>query len=111
MTFILLAIAQFAIAGQTPKQFLDSGTNRPFDVTKHSVPIEELRSGLPKDAIPAIDHPKFLSVKQAQEFMAEQDRVLAVDLNGIARAYPIKILNWHEIVNDSLNGQPITVTW
>ena len=108
---LLLAAAQFAIAGETRKRFLDSGTKRPFDVTRHSVPVEELRGGLARDGIPAIDHPKFVSAKQAGKFLSGQDRVLAVDLNGVAKAYPIKVLNWHEIVNDKVNGRPITVTW
>jgi hypothetical protein len=68
-TLILLSVTQFAIAGETPRRFLESGTNRPFDVTKHSVPIEELRSGLPKDGIPAIAHPKFVSVNRARELV------------------------------------------
>jgi hypothetical protein len=68
-TLILFALTQFAIAGETPKRSLESGTDRPFDVTKHSVPIEELRSGLPKDGIPAIAHPKFASVNRARELV------------------------------------------
>lgn len=100
------------LVGEEKKLYLESGTGRPFDVTKHAVPIEELiGGGPPKDGIPSIDNPKFVSAKEAGKFLAPQERVLGVELNGIAKAYPIKILNWHEIVNDEVNGRPITVTW
>ncbi len=66
--------------------------------------------GPPKDGIPAIDKPMFESAAQA-DWLKPDDRVLGIWLNGIARAYPIAILNWHEIVNDRFDYQPVVVTY
>lgn len=66
--------------------------------------------GPPKDGIPAIDKPQFESAAQAG-WLKPDDRVLGIWHNGIARAYPIAILNWHEIVNDRFDDQPVVVTY
>lgn len=82
-----------------------------FDFSKHSIPIEEILSGgPPKDGIPAILRPKFVEANKA-DFLKGEDRVLALFLNGEAKAYPIKILNWHEIVNDTIGGKPVLITY
>jgi len=60
---------------------------------------EILGGGPPKDGIPAIDSPRFIAPDRA-DFIKNDDRVLGIKINNIAKAYPIKILNWHEIVND-----------
>ena len=81
------------------------------DFSKHSVPLSEFRSGGPgKDGIPAIDEPKFISVDVA-DFLEPQEPVIALELSGDARAYPIQILVWHEIVNDVVDGVPVAVTF
>ena len=72
---------------------------------------EFLSGGPPKDGIPAIDHPRYESVAQADEWLEPQEPVILIELNGEARAYPIQILTWHEIVNDTLGGTPIVVTF
>ena len=66
--------------------------------------------GPPPDGIPPIDHPKFLP-GQAVRFLAPQEPVLAVEVRGVARAYPLRIMMWHEIVNDVVGAVPITVTY
>lgn len=66
--------------------------------------------GLPKDAIPAIDQPVFVPAGQAK-FMQDEEPVIGVAIGGIARAYPTWLLNGHEIVNDTIAGRTITVTW
>lgn len=111
LLFVLLALG-CGVAAQQDRVYLESGRGqRPFDVTNHSVPVEELRGGgPPRDGIPAIDHPKFVAAGEAR-FLRGDDRVLGVDHNGVAKAYPIRILNWHEIVNDDFAGQPVAVTW
>ncbi len=82
-----------------------------FDFSKHSIPTDEILSGGPaKDGIPAIDNPKFVKAKQAK-FIKDDDRVIGLAMNGMAKAYPIKILNWHEIVNDKIGGSPVVVTF
>jgi len=82
-----------------------------FDFSKHSVPLDQILSGgPPKDGIPAILHPVFINATEAS-FLNEQDRILGVVEGVEAKAYPIKILNWHEIVNDTLAGKPVVVTY
>ncbi|MGI9296331.1 MAG: DUF3179 domain-containing protein [Gammaproteobacteria bacterium] len=82
-----------------------------FDLSGATIPADEiLRGGPPRDGIPSIDRPKFAAVEDAG-FMREEDLVLGVAADGIARAYPIKILNWHEIVNDEIGGAPVAVTF
>ncbi len=82
-----------------------------FDFSKHSIPLDEILSGGPeKDGIPAILKPKFMPADRA-DFLKNDDRVLAFESNGEAKAYPIKILNWHEIVNDAIGGRPILITY
>ena len=82
-----------------------------FDLSIHSVPIDEIMSGGPaKDAIPALSDPVFVSASEA-EFLEDSDIVLGVEIEGKAKAYPIKILNWHEAVNDELSGTKILATW
>ena len=75
------------------------------------VDLREIRSGgPPPDGIPSIDAPQFLSSGQV-EFLAENEPVLAVDIDGDARVYPVQILMWHEIVNDTVGGIPVAVTY
>ncbi len=82
------------------------------DFTKHAIDPAELLSGGPsKDGIPAIDEPKFVSVDEAASFLQDREPVIVVEVNGEARAYPVQILIWHEIVNDVVGGVPLAVTY
>ncbi len=82
-----------------------------FDYTKHSIPTDEILSGgPPKDGIPALLHPKFISPKEAS-YLKNDDRVLGLFINGVAKAYPIKVMNWHEIVNDTIGGKAVMVSY
>ena len=82
------------------------------DFSKHSVPYSEILSGgPPKDGIPAIDAPSYVSIDKADEWLDSKEPVVLVELGGEARAYPIQILMWHEIVNDSLGDVPVSVTF
>lgn len=90
---------------------LGQGSSNQFDLSKHSVPLDQIVDGGPgKDGIPALLTPQFGSVPEAA-FLLEADRVLGLSRGAEAKAYPIKILNWHEIVNDSMNGKPVVVTY
>ena len=66
---------------------------------------------LPKDAIPAIFDPEFLTVEEADEWYDAEELVLGVEINGEARAYSIPFLSGREIVNDTVGGRKIAVTW
>ncbi|WP_447980699.1 DUF3179 domain-containing protein [Candidatus Nitrospira bockiana] len=82
-----------------------------FDLSKHSVPLDQIVSGGPgKDGIPAILNPLFVRAQDAG-FLHAEDRVLGMSQGQEAKAYPIKILNWHEIVNDTIGGRPVLVTY
>jgi hypothetical protein len=82
------------------------------DFSKHTVPYSEILSGgPPKDGIPAIDDPKFESVEAADEWLSPVEPVIFVQVGDDARAYPIQIFMWHEIVNDEVGGQPLVVTF
>ena len=66
---------------------------------------------LPKDAIPAIDDPRFYNAADADREYAPDELVLGVSIDGDSRAYSTPLLSSHEIVNDVVGGRPIAVTW
>ena len=72
---------------------------------------EVLSGGPPKDGIPAIDDPVFVAVVEADRWLAAQEPVVLVEAGGAAKAYPLQVLTWHEIVNDEVGGVPISVTF
>ncbi|MBI4363623.1 MAG: DUF3179 domain-containing protein [Candidatus Doudnabacteria bacterium] len=79
---------------------------------KHSIPLDGIVSGgPPKDGIPPIDNPKFIGIKTANESLSDEEPGVAIDIGGVKRFYPFQILVWHEIVNDTINGQRILVTY
>jgi hypothetical protein len=80
--------------------------------TKHSVPLDEIISGgPPKDGIPSIDQPKFISVSEANEWLKDEEPGIAFSRGQTNRFYPYQILVWHEIVNDTVDGNRILVTY
>ena len=81
------------------------------DFTKTSVDFAEIFSGgPPKDGIPSIDDPKFSPVAEI-DYLGPQEPVVGLVINGDARAYPLRVLTWHEIVNDTVGGLPVAVTF
>jgi hypothetical protein len=83
-----------------------------FDTsTTRSVALEDLHQGCPaRDCIPSIDSPKYVPAERATH-VGDDDRVIAISLNGDKRAYPARILDRHEIVNDTIGGRPVAITW
>lgn len=78
---------------------------------KHLIPLDKIRGGgPPKDGIPSIDAPKFATI-QGSQFVSDSDVVIGLKINGDARAYPLFILVWHEIVNDIVGDTPVSVTY
>lgn len=72
----------------------------------------QLIQGCPsKDCIPSIDEPVFESISEADKWLEDGDIVFSLDYKGEARAYPQRILNWHEIVNDVVAGDPLAITF
>jgi len=78
---------------------------------KHIVPLDKIKSGgPPKDGIPSIDNPKFVSAQEAT-FVSNDDLVIGLRLNSETKAYPLLIMVWHEIVNDKLGDASVAVTY
>ncbi|MCJ7661090.1 MAG: DUF3179 domain-containing protein [Anaerolineales bacterium] len=97
-----------------PAEAPPPGAAREFttDFSIYSIPYSEVLSGgPPKDGIPAIDNPQFVSITEAEEWLEDVEPVIMIERNGDARAYPIQILMWHEIINDEVGGEPVVVTF
>ncbi len=95
---VLLIIISLFFKDQTASAFFK---NNGFDLSDALINSSEIHHGGPaRDGIPAIDDPVFITAKQA-DFLSDDSRVLALEINGIAKAYPVNILNYHEIVNDT----------
>jgi hypothetical protein len=78
----------------------------------HSIPLDEIISGgPPPDGIPPIDDPVYETVDDAAGWLGDDSPVMVVDVDGDVRAYPLAILTWHEIVNDTVGGVPLVVTY
>lgn len=90
----------------------ESGYWNLTDFCIHSVPLSDIRPGGPApDQIPPIDNPVFETIDDASAWLQDQSPVISLAVNGEARAYPLAILTWHEIVNDEIGGEPVAVTF
>lgn len=126
-TLIVLPLAAFAAVAprdsvrsveHAPKDQLTVSTSGwRTDFSKHSVSLSEFRSGgPPRDGIPPIDHPQYIAQAEADTWLDSREPVIAVALEQpdgalAARAYPLQILVWHEIVNDVLGDTPVAITF
>ena len=82
-----------------------------FQVEPHAVPLKDILSGGPqRDGIPALLNPHVIPVDRV-DFLSDEDRVLGLIGEQEAKAYPIRVLNWHEIVNDTLDGKPVLISY
>ncbi len=97
-------------ANATPERWRAEGWNK-TDFSKTAIDLAEIMSGgPPKDGIPSIDNPEFVAAGQVNDIGAKEP-VIGFAMNGKARAYPLRILMWHEIVNDEVGGVPVSVTY
>ena len=104
---VLLASVAPAAAGPAQWQLEWPQT----DFSRYSVPLNEIRSGgVRRDSIPSIDAPRFVPVA-TDDTHAASEPVIGLEVGGVARAYPLKVLIWHEIVNDEIAGTPVAVTY
>ena len=100
----LLLLAATAAAHAAPR------TANGFILEPGAIPAEEiLAGGPPRDGIPALSHPPHASAESAP--WSDDTLVIGVAQNSEARAYPLDILIWHELVNDTLGGRPILVSF
>ena len=92
--------------------FLPFPVHAAWDYSKHSIPVEDIRGGgPPKDGIPALFNPDYLTANEASKLLKPDEKVLGLTLKGVSRAYPIRIMSWHELVNDEIGGIPYLVSW
>lgn len=108
-----LSVAAQDITTEKNRTSIPAGAGqKPFDVTVHAVPLSEIqKGGPPRDGIPALDRPSFLSADQADKVLRKSDLVLGIVAEETTKAYPLRILNWHEVVNDDLGQLPVLITW
>jgi hypothetical protein len=105
---LLVAAAAAAVIVAAPAALARSLNG--FSLDGASIPAEEIRrGGPPRDGIPALDHPEAVASERSP--WPDAARVVGVALGGEARAYPIALLDWHELVNDRLGGLPVLVSW
>ncbi len=98
--------------------FSTSGSSESIDTLQDSdnsdewsIPKDEVYDGGPgKDGIPSIDNPSFIEINEV-DFLENEDLVIGMKIDGQAKAYPHKIMNWHEIVNDQIAGQKVSITY
>ncbi len=74
-------------------------------------PAQILSGGPPPDGIPSIDDPQFVTIAEADAYLTPGEPVVSLEIDGDARAYPVQILIWHEIVNDTVGGVSVSVTY
>ena len=98
------------IVDDAPPPFRTSGFSTDF--SRRTVSWGEILSGgPPKDGIPAVDAPQFEAIAAGDEWLEDPDPVIMLSHGDVTRAYPLSILIWHEIVNDEIDGQPVTITF
>lgn len=76
-------------------------------------------SGMPRDGLPVLDDPRVITAGEADDinrrergkYLVPHDRVIGVTWGSFSRAYPLRVLNWHEVVNDTLGHEPVAVTY
>jgi thiol-disulfide isomerase/thioredoxin len=80
-----------------------------------TIDLEELQVGIPssdpRDVIPPIDNPEFETVTSASDWLDAREPGVLLEIDGVARFYPLRIMTFHEVVNDEINGRPVVVTF
>lgn len=107
-----LALVALHQAASTPRQSVPSALEDPTapGVPEPTVdPAKIISGGVPPDGIPAIDAPRFERTAEI-DWLAQREPVLSLALDRETRAYPVQVLMWHEIVNDTVAGTPIVMT-
>ena len=103
----LLLLATFLLSSCGGEETQSAGNRS----TEWSIPASEVfDGGVGQDGIPSINQPNFSSVGDIN-FLTDDDLVVGVIINGVAKAYPHPILDWHEIVNDEIGGMSVAVTY
>lgn len=108
---VVAAVSLASVAKADPSFWKAEWPETDFSTTSVESWVEILSGGPPKDGIPAIDDPRFVTVSD-KPTLEDAEAVITVELDGARpRAYPIRYLTWHEIVNDDIGGVPVAVTF
>jgi hypothetical protein len=99
-----------AAAKQEPFVHSWQGEFPKTDFFQHAVPLDQLYDVVHRDAVPAVDRPKIVSLRDAYG-IGDWEPVVTLSIGGERRAYPIQLLSWHEVVNDTVGGVPVAVTY
>src|SRR5919109_2747920 len=111
-TLLKLVTLSLSLACAPADQMAQAAGEWRTDFSRHTVPLDEIvPGGPPKDGIPAIDTPKFETVRSADRWLEKRDPVIVVEHSETIRAYPLQILIGHEIVNDRIGDLPLAVTY
>jgi len=106
LPFVAIAVVALSVALAARAERMNG-----FELTGALVPLGEIhRGGPPKDGIPAIDNPRFVAAGAAT-FLKGESQVLGIHIHGQAKAYPVSILNWHEVVNDRIGPDGVAITF
>jgi len=106
--FALLSVLVVVPAAADPRVWSLEGWATDFD--KIAVDPGEITTVILRDQIPSIDEPKFIPAREETD-LPDREPVISLEINGNARAYPLRIMMWHEIVNDTVGGVPVAVTY
>ena len=108
--FLLLLPTLSGLYAQV-QDFEKVGQEWQTDLSKHSIELNEFKALLKRDGIPPIDHPKYVSSKLAKNVYFEHEPVILIEHKGKARAYPLNVLTYHEIVNDHIDDLYFSATY
>lgn len=112
---IILLLQCISLSAIAQEQTADENWDYPewkTNISKRSINLKDLISpGVRKDGIPSIDRPRFVTITQARKWLSADEPVIALQVGGVSRAYPLQILIWHEVVNDVIGKIPVIVTF
>lgn len=111
LLFIFLFALQIHAFSQHQSQIETYCSYNGFELSNVEIPLTAIfQAGPGKEGVPSLEDPAFLSAERSN-FLLDHEKVIGVYVNGIAKAYPIKIMNYHEIVNDRFGKESVAVTY
>ena len=106
---LVLVVAVFLVIKPKQAQVTEQELSLPEEEYLAFIDKNMVSGGPPKDGIPAIDKPRYVTAEEAE--LAPDDLVFGIDYKGVVKAYPQNILYWHEIVNEEIGGEPVSITY
>ncbi len=117
--FVLTAAVAVAMLRPVLAHRSGSAAAPEFELGTATVPRDLIVRAMARDAVHALDEPAFMTAGEVDRFNEEErgkllvpeDRVVGIEVLGEVRAYPLRLLRWHEVVNDVVSGEPVAVTY